>query len=466
MSEKTFRPSLTDGSRPAGSKISAEELYSQEMDQLTMPASLRSATLNSGAAGISGRKRWLRPAAGCAAAAVVACGAWGIGQWMQGRSVPIDPLSGGSGSSLSQGVGESTSYSAGPANILSFPLVEIAEEDANKRYVPGFFTEAPDSEALSAFLGGLPEAFPDWQFQALVGYSGEGKAVEMSAEMTSPSHPDMILRVESGTFRCYPLPEEGASESQMGTVRVVSGRYALGEEGATSYYATISSLSDTGLSITIEGSSSGEDVVVLLDQMIQQMTASIDEKNRIGDLSLFSPSQIPQWRDELLTLQQAREDSEFGSHIPSTLPAGFQYEGEQPARRVLGQNQNALSLLAYRTAGGNYSEISIRYSYDINGRKLVKEDETELYDLAPYPIPWADTMPEQLRDTLEDPLFSAQALTLEMVQRRCYSLDDQGDTDGIRCCFSVQFVDGVVVRIQTKGLAAEEIFQLVQQMGR
>ena len=469
MNEKMMGPAGSAGKcQPAGSQINAGELYSREMERLTMPQSLRNNIQAQIRAGRCRSKRWLRPVAGCAAALLVACGAWSV--WRLGQMGQENWLSVASESSSDDAASptpqNSSTDSADPERILSFPQVENVQQDVNRQYVPGYFTEAPDSEALSIFLGGLPDAFPDWQVQALVGYSGEGEAIEMTAEMTSSAHPHVSLRLESGTARCYPLPEDGASESYVGAVRVVSGQFPVGEDGTSCYYATVSSLSDTDLSITLEGVSATEDAAVWIDQMVQQiLSATVNEESRTGDLSLFTPTQIPQWRDERLTLQQARADRDFGSHLPAALPEGFAYEGEQPAHRVLGQNRNDLSILAYRTGSSGYCEISVRYSYDSKGRTVVKQEQVESYDLTPYAIPWADTMPESMRETLENPLFFFDDLTLEMVQKRCYHWDDQGDGDGTRCRFSVQFADGVVAEIWTKGLEAEEIFQLLQSMG-
>ena len=466
MSKTTMTPSASAGeNRPAGA-AGARELYSRDMDKLSMPQSLRNTIRSMEKRERYKRRRWVRPAEGVAAAVVIACAAWGMGKLPQSR--PQTAVSGNSASLSQEGCWPASSGTEREEKkSLSFPLVGKGAEDAARRYIPGYFTETPDSQALSLFLGGLPEAFPDWQMEALVGYSGEGEAVEMTAALTSSAFPGVSLRVESGTFRCYPRPEEGASESTLGEVQVVTGRYGAEEEGSTSFYATLSSLSDSGLSITVKGSSAGEEAAVLVDQMMQHIIAeALSGESRTGDMTLFTPTSIPQWRDDRLTVQQAREDSDFGSHLPAALPAGFAYDGEKPAHRLLGQNQNFLSVLAYSGGQSGYREISLRYGYADGSQTVLKEEDTELYDLTPYAIPWADTMPEQLRETLERPLFSAEGLTLEMVQKRCYSLDDRGDSDGVRCHFSIRFSDGVVVEIRTKGLAAEEVFQLIQEMGR
>lgn len=84
--------------------------------------------------------------------------------------------------------------------------------------------------------------------------------------------------------------------------------------------------------------------------------------------------------------------------------------------------------------------------------------EPENYDLSLYPIPRADSVPEELREIVDDSIFDAEALTLEAVYRRAYKVSDEGDTDGWRMQFSVRY-DDVIIAISSKGVEPEWLYE-------
>ena len=89
---------------------------------------------------------------------------------------------------------------------------------------------------------------------------------------------------------------------------------------------------------------------------------------------------------------------------------------------------------------------------------LTSVNDKENYDLSLYPIPRADSVPDELRDIVNDPIFEAEELTLEAVYCRAYKVNDAGDTDGWRMKFSVKYGD-VIVSVRTKGVEPEWVYQ-------
>ena len=85
-------------------------------------------------------------------------------------------------------------------------------------------------------------------------------------------------------------------------------------------------------------------------------------------------------------------------------------------------------------------------------------EDKKNYDLSRYPIPRADSVPDELREIVNDPIFEAEELTLEAVYCRAYKVSDAGDTDGWRMRFSVRFGD-VIVSVSAKGVEPEWIYQ-------
>jgi len=77
--------------------------------------------------------------------------------------------------------------------------------------------------------------------------------------------------------------------------------------------------------------------------------------------------------------------------------------------------------------------------------------DLENYDLSRYPIPRADSVPEALREVVDHPIFPGEELSQEAVQRRAYTLEDAGDSQGPRMSFGVRYGD-MVVELTAKGV--------------
>ena len=95
---------------------------------------------------------------------------------------------------------------------------------------------------------------------------------------------------------------------------------------------------------------------------------------------------------------------------------------------------------------------------EADAHRLTSVEDKENYDLALYPIPRADSVPDELREIVDNPIFDAEELTLEAVYRRAYKVHDAGDTDGWRMEFSVKYGD-VVVTVRAKGVTPEWVYQ-------
>ena len=85
-------------------------------------------------------------------------------------------------------------------------------------------------------------------------------------------------------------------------------------------------------------------------------------------------------------------------------------------------------------------------------------DEINNYDLALYPIPRASSVPKELRQIVDNPIFYAEELTQDAVWARAYKTGETGDSDGWRMTFSVIYGD-TVVEIRGKGVNPEWIYQ-------
>ena len=98
-----------------------------------------------------------------------------------------------------------------------------------------------------------------------------------------------------------------------------------------------------------------------------------------------------------------------------------------------------------------------------DAHRLTSVDDKKNYDLSLYPIPRAKSVPDDLREIVNDPIFEAEELTLEAVYCRAYKVNDAGDTDGWRMKFSVKYGD-VIVSVSTKGVDPERVYQQLMNL--
>ncbi len=162
-------------------------------------------------------------------------------------------------------------------------------------------------------------------------------------------------------------------------------------------------------------------------------------------------------KSQKLTLTQAREDAALGAYVPTALPPGYAFE---EGYRVTESQEPNLTVCWTR----GMDSIILHLERPGNPPATVDVGETESYDQRLYEIPYGETVPEEYRQTFDNPVFAAQDFSLEIVKSRMKSYDDQGDTDTPRGNFSVLYGDGVLIRFSGRG-TAEEIWEMFCSMG-
>ena len=98
------------------------------------------------------------------------------------------------------------------------------------------------------------------------------------------------------------------------------------------------------------------------------------------------------------------------------------------------------------------------YYTEQDAERLTGVDETQNYDLSLYPIPRADSVPDELRVIVNDPIFPAEELTLDAVYARAYKSGESGDSSGWRMTFTVKY-DDILVRVSSKGVEPEWVYE-------
>ena len=185
----------------------------------------------------------------------------------------------------------------------------------------------------------------------------------------------------------------------------------------------------------------------------EEGAATTENGNPEGDVDTC----LPPLQSQKLTLAQAREDDVLGAYVPTALPVGYAFE---EAYCVTERDEENLTV---RWARGMDS-ITLHLERKGNAPATVDVEKTESYDQRLYEVPYGETVPRQYRQTFDNPVFAAEDFSLEIVESRMKSYDDQGDTDTPRGNFGVLYPDGVLVRFSGRG-TAEEIWEMFSSMG-
>ncbi|MGM9640179.1 MAG: hypothetical protein ACI3V3_02305 [Faecousia sp.] len=323
-----------------------------------------------------------------------------------------------------------------------------AAADVARIYIPGYFTEELSGDELTALK---PDRIaPGMEFSGLAGFDGEGALLDIRLQVNAPflDGPVAVYLSYGEPPRCYALSGEPA----VSTVNHVEFTvYQWSPGGGECWLEAYGELN--GYSVQIAYETAGES----LDQAKEAFAVILDcfscyEAGK-PELSAISADSIPPFIDRQLTPAEAQADVNFGAYMPRNLPGGF---GEESIHRYKDQNNDYLSGLW--TNG--YDEIRWKI-YSLNEEaqaRITGIADIKNYDLSLYPIPRASSVPDELRNIVDNPIFLAEELTLDAVMARAYRLEDAGDGGGWRMEFSVKYGD-TVVEVRTKGVEPEWVYQ-------
>lgn len=186
------------------------------------------------------------------------------------------------------------------------------------------------------------------------------------------------------------------------------------------------------------------------------------------DRLLTCAGEIPAWRSEALTLDQARTEEGYGPYVAQvadSLPTGFAFES---AHRELGQNRDYLTL----SWTGYYTCVSAQFYkvYDLpNG--VMDVNNKAYYDERLYTVPYADSVPDEVMfGGFQDPVFHAADLSPDVMEARILYKGELEDWQsmplsayraGLRGNFSVLYPDGVLGRFSFSGVTPAEALAMV-----
>jgi hypothetical protein len=202
----------------------------------------------------------------------------------------------------------------------------------------------------------------------------------------------------------------------------------------------------------------GEYQVELMEEIVNRLVLGGP-----ADLSVLADPVIPELRNDLLTIEEAYADPGFGAYLPprSSIPPQFLFES---AHRYLTQQQNGLLVHWNNGHLGRYDNIrwQIEDVTDWHRERLVSPEEREKYDMALYPIPWMDSMPEEIWQVAMNPVFRAEDLTLDILLARTQVYGGREAAGGQTVImFGILFDDGIAVEIHTTGISPELLWEML-----
>ena len=395
--------------------------------------------------------RWAAVAA-CIALLAVVGGFW-LGQVpTPGQSAPPNGTEGGLPPVTTQDAEDTQNEDAeGPAPQWDFYYNEMDTDymaDGVRRYIPGYFRETLDKTELDAVQPGM---WLEWmEFSGEAGFNGEGNLLEVFLWVTT-SQPDTTVTVTlstDGISPCFLLPEDAVSSTCNGM------EYRLGRwvdpSGSISLLAE-AQMHGIWFTFSLHTSADTEKQAQADFEDILECFTLYEQGE--PNLSAVTAAEIPPWQDKNLSHTEALADTDFGAWFLPTAPSGF---AEESIRRYQDQYTNALWGLWTR----EYDQLrwEVRYMTTEDADNLVAISEPETYDLSRYPIPRAESVPDQLRDTVDRPIFNAEELTWDVLSTRADTAADAGDSDGARMNFGVRYGD-IVVEIQSKGVEPQWIYE-------
>ena len=330
---------------------------------------------------------------------------------------------------------------------INFNTASLAVDKA-RRYIPGYFTERLDEKELDAIAPNMRAEF--MRYSGYAGFDGEGHLVDVFLAVTTsiPENKVYVSISKDDAARDYILTGEpevsvcGEVEYKVYLWDLTDGRIVLAADaviGGYTYYFTVNT--------------SKQDLEQAKYDFKRVLECFAGYDDGEPDIASIAAENIPEWFDNSVSYEEALNDALYGAYMPKSVPDGY---SEESVRRCKDQNNDFLSGLWTRGYDELYWKVYTIRESDMG--RLTAVAAIENYDLSLYPIPRASSVPEDLREIVDNPIFSAEELTVRTVWSRAYKADDFGDSSGWRMAFSVRY-DDIIVEVRTKGVNPEWVYR-------
>lgn len=154
--------------------------------------------------------------------------------------------------------------------------------------------------------------------------------------------------------------------------------------------------------------------------------------------------------------EEARNQETLGGYLPEEIPAGYLFESAWCNGDI---EESNLTMVWSRGMDSIVWSVSIVEEPP----ETVDSGLPETYDLRLYTVPYSESVPAGRRESVDNPVFSREDLSMETVAARMIAYNDSGDTDTPRGNFSVLYPGNVLVSFNGRG-NAEEIWEMFSSL--
>ena len=337
-----------------------------------------------------------------------------------------------------------------------YNLIDTPKE-SDESYPSGYFTENLDLNAVTSLL---PSAIlSEGDFTGKATFNKEGELLNVTICVDFHLYDQMIYAtISKDDIRSAYLSKSEATKSICNNIEYVLYKYS---DESYFYYEADAEINGLYYNFSIKTT---KYKTYNAEKYLKYALERFASYNKAPDLSKIEPTALPSFEDKELSLSEAQSDEIYGSFIPANAPSGFD---ESSFKRYIDGSKNYLSAHWYK--GLDYIDIKVIKDdyYDIGYySRVVSIDENEKYDLRLYPIPRAESVPEELLEVVENPIFDIDDLNYDIIMKRSYSVEDSGDTDSLRMKFTVSYHSGqngtYFVEINAKGADPFWILETLQ----
>lgn len=436
------------------------ELY---MDRQTVSASLHEKllTLEPPARPSGGWRRWGALAACCAL--IAGLGLWRLGsRQTPGREDPGTSAISGQ-EQPADDVPEITyrRETGGADAAIALPDGSFHREIPAEQLASLF---AREGESLDSVLSAL--GWTDYDLRGGVIYDGAGQLWLLTVTGRHPDGPEFRLELCPGSLppTCVVTPAQSTVRVNGVSVSAWYGSWDRDGDGKTEHVCESEFMAgDVGVhyenaDAPFAAQYGSADGALGGAQRLNAMLVGRFLGQGVDLSEIMTAEDVPAWREESFSsLTQARQEEEFAPYLPTADVPGY---GEFYGR------------LSWQE--GSYNDLFVRWSRGYDDVEVdvcrcpekeystVDVDAPEQYDVRRYDIPWSESVPEEYRDTVYDPVFRAEDMSFSVVQARTLYRNDTGEGRAVSIRFAVLHPDGTLVKYICKGLTAEQVWAMVE----
>lgn len=437
--------------------------YESYMERQEVSASFHEKllTLEPPARRSGGWKRWGALAACCALIA-------GLGLWRLGsRQTPVREDPGTSAISGQEQPADDVpeiTYrreTGGADAAIALPAGSFHREIPAEQLASLFDREGESLDSVLAALG-----WTDYALRGEAIYDGAGQLWLLTVTGQHPDGPEFTLELCPGELppTCVVTPAQETAQVNGVSVSAWYGSWDRDGDGKTEHVCESKFMAgDVGVHYENAdapfaaqyGSADGE---LGGAQKLNAMAVGRIIGRGIELKGVMTAENVPAWREESFsTLNQARQEEEFAPYLPAeNMPGYGEFYG-----RLSWQEGSYHDLFVRWSRGYDDVEVAVCRCPE-KGYSTVDAAATEQYDVRLYDIPWSESVPEEYRDTVYDPVFRAEDMSFSVVQARTLYRNDTGEGRKASIRLGVLHPDGTVVRYTCKGLTAEQVWAMVE----